>query len=58
MQIAAAFDALKARMKEVVPYRLDADTVVDYEKEMKKPFTNADAEAMREVVARWIDELD
>ena len=58
LRIAAEFAALKRKMREVVPYRLDADTVVDYEKEMKKPFTNADAEAVREVVARWIDELD
>lgn len=57
-QIAVAFDALKARMKDVVPYRLDADTVVDYEKEMKRPFTNADAVAARKAVARWICELD
>lgn len=57
-RIAADFAALKARMTDVIPYRLDADTVVDFEREMKRPFTNADATAIRKEVARWICELD
>ena len=42
----------------VVPYRLDADTVLDPEKAMKRRFTNDDAIEARKKVARWICELD
>ena len=57
-RIAAELAKLKAEMKQVVPYGLDADLVLDPEKAMKRPFTNEDAVAVRKKVARWICELD
>ena len=57
-RIAAEFGKMKASISAVVPYRLDADTVLDPEKAMKKRFTNDDAIEARKKVARWICELE
>ena len=57
-RIAAELAKLKVEMKQVVPYGLDADLMLDPEKAMKRPFTNEDAVAVRKKVARWICELD
>ena len=57
-RIAAEFAQLKDRVSLAVPYRLDADTVLDPEKASKIKFTNADAAAARAKVAGWICELD
>ena len=57
-RIAAEFGKMKAEIYAVVPYRLDADTVLDPEKAMKRRFTNDDAIEARKKVARWICELE
>lgn len=57
-RIAAELEKLKAEMKQVVPYGLDADLVLDPEKAMKRRFTNEDAVSVRKKIARWICELD
>ncbi|MBQ6330733.1 MAG: hypothetical protein IJI35_17070 [Kiritimatiellae bacterium] len=57
-RIAAEFEKLKERARAAVPYRLDADRMLDPEKAAKARFTNADAAEARRKVARWICELD
>ena len=57
-RIAEEFGRMKAEMKAVVPYGLDADLVLDPEKAMKRSFSNADAVQARKKIARWICELN
>ena len=57
-RIAAEFGKMKEEISAVVPCRLDADTVLDPEKAMKRRFTNDDAIEARSRIARWICELE
>ncbi len=55
---AAEFGRMKAEISAVVPYRLDADRMLDPEKAAKGRFTNDDATEARKRIARWICELE
>lgn len=57
-RISEELEALKKQMWDVIPYRLDADLLLDPEKAAAKRITNAEAEAARAKVAKWICELD
>ena len=57
-RIAVEFDQMKQRIAAFVPYRLDADRVLDPEKAAKGRFSNDDAIDARKKVARWICELE
>jgi hypothetical protein len=45
-------------MADAVPYRLDADTMLDPERANKRRLTNAAVAETRKKVARWICELE
>ena len=57
-RIASEFAGLKAEMLAAVPFRLDADTVLDPEKAAKRRVMNSEMVEARKKVARWICEME
>lgn len=57
-RIAAEFEEMKKSMAAAVPYRLDADTMLDPERANRRRLTNAAVAETRKKVAKWICELE